>query len=97
MNDNDLAIGHKPLEKGINLQEAAAILDYNIATVRRMLKKGDLEGYGSGKKIRVYPSSIERYRFRTSTKQAAPAAQNILRVTGRRHRKAMEEINELLN
>lgn len=85
------------LERGLSRKETASILGYDYSTVCRMVKAGELESYGTGKKLRIYESSIQRYRLATQNNN--PAMQEIkrrIRRTGARHRAAMEDLQRLL-
>ncbi|MFN3827832.1 MAG: helix-turn-helix domain-containing protein [Micavibrio sp.] len=102
MNDNTPII-RKPsrpastLDRGLTLHETAEILGYCYTTVYRMAKNGDLETYGSGKKLRVYESSIERYRQQTRNNlKGLPTVRERVRVTGTRYRQAMNDLEGLL-
>ena len=102
MNDNTPGIRHptrpvSALDRGLTLHETADILGYCYTTVYRMAKKGDLETYGTGKKLRVYESSIERYRQQTRNNlKGLSTVRERVRVTGTRYRQAINELDTLL-
>lgn len=102
MNDNPLespAILNRPgmLDRGVTLHKTAEILGYSYTTVYRMVKSGDLESYGSGKKLRVYENSIHRYRQQSQNGFGnMPKIRDRVRSTGPRYRQAIKDLDALL-
>jgi excisionase family DNA binding protein len=53
------------LRRSIKMKTATTLLECDSKTLRRLLKKGELEGHRLGKRdLRIYLDSIEDYRNR---------------------------------
>lgn len=86
------------LERGLTMKDAALILGYSYTTVYRMVQAGELESYGSGKKLRVYEGSIGRYRQQTQNNIVKmPQIRDSIRATGPRYKQAMTDLDTLLS
>jgi len=99
INDNALSYHRQPrLERGLSRHDVAAVLGYNYTTICRMVKAGEFETYGRGRKLRIYESSVERYRQRTRNMiQKNNPVHETLRRTSARHKEAMLELEKLLH
>ena len=47
---------------GVRIATAAAMLEYDPSTIRRKIKDGDLEAFGSGRGLRVTRRSLRAYQ-----------------------------------
>lgn len=84
------------LDKGLTIKDAAARLDYSIATVRRMVRAGELQSYGSGKRTRIPMSAVAAYMAGcTKTLDRSPLTER--QRSSRRHAQAVEELAALLH
>lgn len=90
-------MGPPQWDRGVTRICAAEMLDYDYSTVCRMVRDGELETYGEGKKLRIYESSIARYRQNTHNKNRKDQAvqDRPVRATAR-HRDAMQTLEQLL-
>lgn len=84
-------------DRGVTIRRACEILGYSRWTIDRMIRRGELSAYGNGKKKRIHLSSILQYRNSSRAEEDAQAekTREIKRVS-RRHRKAMNKLEELL-
>jgi excisionase family DNA binding protein len=82
---------------GVTISRACEILGYSRWTVERMIRGGELQAYGAGRKKRIHLSSILQYRnsSRAVTDREISTLKEIKRVS-RRHRQAMSKLEDLL-
>ena len=82
-------------DTGLPIKKAADILGYHRDTVKTLMDEGKLEGYGSGRRIRVYESSIMAYRQNEKYRPKREDT-NKLKRASKRHAQAMKDLQELL-
>lgn len=85
------------IDRGLTIKATAKILGYSRDTIMRMLKHGELQAYGEGRKTRIYESSIHNYRHRTDfCNRTIDTADTKVTKVSQRHRAAIERIHRLL-
>lgn len=56
-------------EAYLSIKQAAGELTISTGTVRRLIKRGEIEAYRFGNQIRIVPKSLEQYIRRQKIKE----------------------------